>query len=134
MKNIVLFDMDGTLTKPRKAMESNIIPALRELAKHAEIGIVTGSDYIYVHQQIGMLLERSELRYRIHILPCNGTKYYPPPDSANSEYRLAHQVNMREELGEVRRIRDELTDNATFFLPKSVHRSNLFGWGIYPFL
>ena len=100
MKNIVLFDMDGTLTKPRKVMESNIIPALRELAKHTEIGIVTGSDYIYVHQQIGMLLERSELRYRIHILPCNGTKYYPPPDSANSEYRLAHQVNMREKLGE----------------------------------
>jgi phosphomannomutase len=100
MKNIVLFDMDGTLTKPRKVMESDIIPALRELAKHAEIGIVTGSDYDYVHQQIGMLLERSELRYRIHILPCNGTKYYPPPDSANNEYRLAHQVNMREKLGE----------------------------------
>jgi len=102
MKNIVLFDMDGTLTKPRKVMESNIIPALRELAKHSEIGIVTGSDYDYVHQQIGMLLERSELRYRIHILPCNGTKYYPPPNIANSEYRIAHQVNMREKLGETR--------------------------------
>ena len=102
MKNIVLFDMDGTLTKPRKVMESNIIPALRELAKHAEIGIVTGSDYDYVHQQIGMLLERSELRYRIHILPCNGTKYYPPPNIAIDEYRIAHQVNMREKLGETR--------------------------------
>jgi len=102
MKNIVLFDMDGTLTKPRKVIEKDIIPALRELSKVSEIGIVTGSDYDYVHQQIGMLLERSELRYRIHILPCNGTKYYPPPNIAIDEYRIAHQVNMREKLGETR--------------------------------
>lgn len=102
MKNIVLFDMDGTLTKPRKVIEDGIIPALRELSKVSEIGIVTGSDYDYVHQQIGMLLEKSELRYRIHILPCNGTKYYPPPNSANKEYRIAHQVNMREKLGETK--------------------------------
>ena len=100
MNNIVLFDMDGTLTKPRKVIEREIFPALRELAKVSEIGVVTGSDYNYVHQQIGMLLESSELRYRIHILPCNGTKYYPPPNIASQEYRIAHQINMREELGE----------------------------------
>ena len=100
MKNIVLFDMDGTLTEPRKVIESDIIPALRELCKITEIGIVTGSDYDYVRQQIGTLLENTELRYRIHILPCNGTKYYPPPNIANKEYQIAHQVNIREELGE----------------------------------
>tara|TARA_R110001583_G_scaffold10061_4_gene46919 strand:+ start:4688 stop:5506 length:819 start_codon:yes stop_codon:yes gene_type:complete len=102
MNNIVLFDMDGTLTEPRKAIKTDIFPALRELSKVSEIGIVTGSDYEYVRQQIGMLLEKTELRYRIHILPCNGTKYYPPPDSANQEYRIAHQVNIREKLGETR--------------------------------
>ena len=102
MNNIVLFDMDGTLTEPRKVIETDIFPALRELAKVSEIGIVTGSDYGYVHQQIGMLLEKTELRYRIHILPCNGTKYYPPPGSALEEYQIAHQVNMREKLGETR--------------------------------
>ena len=100
MNNIVLFDMDGTLTEPRKVIESDIVPALRELCKITEIGIVTGSDYDYVRQQIGTLLENTELRYRIHILPCNGTKYYPPPNIANKEYQIAHQVNMREKLGE----------------------------------
>ena len=100
MNNIVLFDMDGTLTEPRKVIKNNIIPALRELCKITEIGIVTGSDYDYVRQQIGTLLENTELRYRIHILPCNGTKYYPPPNIATNEYQIAHQVNMREELGE----------------------------------
>jgi len=100
MNNIVLFDMDGTLTEPRKVIKNDIVPALRELCKITEIGIVTGSDYDYVRQQIGSLLENTELRYRIHILPCNGTKYYPPPNIANKEYQIAHQVNMREELGE----------------------------------
>tara|TARA_B100001093_G_scaffold447603_1_gene452630 strand:- start:354 stop:1148 length:795 start_codon:yes stop_codon:yes gene_type:complete len=93
--------MDGTLTEPRKVIKNDIIPALRELCKVTEIGIVTGSDYDYVRQQIGMLLENTELRYRIHILPCNGTKYYPPPNIAKSEYQIAHQVNMREKLGEI---------------------------------
>ena len=102
MNNIVLFDMDGTLTEPRKVIKNDIVPALRELCKITEIGIVTGSDYDYVRQQVGTLLENTELRYRIHILPCNGTKYYPPPNIAKDEYKIAHQVNMREKLGETK--------------------------------
>ena len=58
MNNIVLFDMDGTLTEPRKVIKNDIVPALRELCKVTEIGIVTGSDYDYVRQQVGMPLEK----------------------------------------------------------------------------
>ena len=101
MKKIVLFDMDGTLTPPRKELDRDLVPALRELAKIAEIGIVTGSDHNYVLQQMGLLMENSEIRYNLHILPCNGTKYYPPPSSATHKHELAFEKNMREELGEM---------------------------------
>ena len=101
MKKLVLFDMDGTLTPPRKELDRDLIPALRELAKISEIGIVTGSDHNYVLQQMGLLMENSEIRYKLHILPCNGTKYYPPPQAAAHSHELAFQKNMREELGEL---------------------------------
>lgn len=101
MKRIVLFDMDGTLTPPRKELDRDLIPALRELAKISDIGIVTGSDHNYVLQQMGLLMENSEIRYKLHILPCNGTKYYPPPQSAAHSHELTYQKNMREEMGEL---------------------------------
>jgi len=101
MKKIVLFDMDGTLTPPRKELDRDLIPALRELAKISEIGIVTGSDHNYVLQQMGLLMENTEIRYKLHILPCNGTKYYPPPLSASQKHELTFEKNMREELGEM---------------------------------
>ena len=101
MKKIVLFDMDGTLTPPRKELDRDLIPALRELAKVSDIGIVTGSDHNYVLQQMGLLMENSEIRYKLHILPCNGTKYYPPPQAATQSHQLAFEKNMREELGEL---------------------------------
>ena len=99
-KKIVLFDMDGTLTPPREEFDINLLPALRQLSRVAEIGIVTGSDYDYVTQQMRLLMENSEIRYNLHILPCNGTKYYPPPQSASCKHELTFEKNMREELGE----------------------------------
>jgi phosphomannomutase len=93
--------MDGTLTPPRKELDRNLVPALRELAKISEIGIVTGSGHNYVLQQMGLLMENSEIRYKLHILPCNGTKYYPPPRDAAHKHKLVFDKNMREELGEL---------------------------------
>jgi phosphomannomutase len=99
-KTIVLFDMDGTLTPPRKEFDLCLLPALRKLSTIAEIGIVTGSDHVYVLQQMRLLIENSELRYKLHILPCNGTKYYPPPQSATRKHQLTSKENMRNQLGE----------------------------------
>jgi phosphomannomutase len=50
---------------------------------------------------MGLLMENSEIRYKLHILPCNGTKYYPPPLSASQKHELTFEKNMREELGEM---------------------------------
>ena len=51
-EKIFLFDMDGTLTPPRKQIEGKVVRALRALSSIGKIGVVTGSDYDYVKQQI----------------------------------------------------------------------------------
>ena len=64
-KHIVLFDMDGTLTPPREEFDKRLFHPLRELSKHAELGIVTGSDIDYLSTQMKMLIKYSELRHVI---------------------------------------------------------------------
>jgi phosphomannomutase len=99
-KQIVLFDMDGTLTEPRKEFDKRLLQPLRELSNYADIGILTGSDLDYVNQQMDLLIRFSELRYKIHLLPCNGTKHLLPPKSSNEKFRLVHENDMRREIGE----------------------------------
>jgi phosphomannomutase len=99
-KTIVLFDMDGTLTKPRKAFERKLLPTLSKLASLTEIGIVSGSDHNYIREQMALVIDKTEIRYKMHLLPCNGTKHYTPPKSNEDVYELVHEVNMKEEIGE----------------------------------
>jgi len=100
-KNIVLFDMDGTLTEARGKFETELMLDLRQLSQYADIGILTGSDFGYVNEQMEKLIKFSELRFVTHLLPCNGTKYYAPPNSSSEEYRLVHSNDMAKELSDV---------------------------------
>jgi phosphomannomutase len=102
-KTIVLFDMDGTLTESRKCFKlkelGDILYRLTNMGVH--IGIITGSDEDYLREQMGDFLSHTSSRYKLHLLPCNGTKYYKPPEFANNDFKLAHSVSMEEKLGAV---------------------------------
>ena len=91
--------MDGTLTPPREAMEESMLSVLRELATVCEIGVVTGSDYEYMKQQIDSLISHSEIRKKLHLLPCNGTKHYYPPSNNYDDHKLISSNDMLKELG-----------------------------------
>ena len=95
---IILFDMDGTLTYPRKPFDQALTPSLINLAQYADIGIVTGSDLDYVEQQLQFLLNHKQLRTKLHLLPCNGTKYYKPPRDIHSDFQLVSEVSMKDNL------------------------------------
>ena len=100
-KTIVLFDMDGTLTEPREKFENRgLQDSLYQLCNYGtHIGIITGSDEDYMREQMGDFLTKSSCRYKTHLLPCNGTKYFKPPEFANDKHKLFHEVNMEEHLG-----------------------------------
>ena len=99
MRKVVLFDMDGTLTPARQPITWKVINKLVDLQKaEFEIGIVTGSDLKYVKEQCGQFFDHIATDIsNIHIMPCNGTKYYR---INNSIFSPVYEKNMRIELGE----------------------------------
>lgn len=98
-EKIVLFDMDGTLTAPRGPVEPKVVQALKRLTKYVRVGIITGSDYDYVLQQMSAAFEIGGVPVdKIDILPCNGTKKYVSTGSGCFE--LQSSVSMIEEIGE----------------------------------
>lgn len=50
---LVLFDVDGTLTVPRKRIEPEMRAFLDELKKHVTVGVVGGSDLVKIREQVG---------------------------------------------------------------------------------
>lgn len=99
-KEIVFFDMDGTLTPPRRRFNWTLEPALRDLTQWCEVGIVTGSDYSLLMEQMGKFLTHSPAAYHIHLLPCNGTKWYKPPPYHDEVFKKTYDISMEHFLGE----------------------------------
>ncbi|KAK8946708.1 hypothetical protein KSP39_PZI007309 [Platanthera zijinensis] len=50
---IALFDVDGTLTYPRKAITPKMLEFMQDLRKVVTIGVVGGSDLIKISEQLG---------------------------------------------------------------------------------
>ncbi|KAF8380283.1 hypothetical protein HHK36_027765 [Tetracentron sinense] len=50
---IALFDVDGTLTAPRKVATPNILDFMRKLRKVVTVGVVGGSDLVKISEQLG---------------------------------------------------------------------------------
>ena len=99
-KNIVLFDMDGTLTEPRKSIKKPMVDALIELCKTTEVGIVTGSDIEYVFQQCNLLFEDQRFKPEgFHLFPCNGTKVYKW-ENKSKKYEKKYSTSMIDEIGQ----------------------------------
>ena len=100
MKHVILFDMDGTLTRPRKKIDWDTVRAIKELMVYGKVGIVTGSGFDYLVEQCGALWEEFGAcnPNDIILLPCNGTQYYEWKDNT---YVCSISENIREYLGEV---------------------------------
>ena len=115
---IVLFDMDGTITPPRSPIEKSVEDNLFKLSKFCTVGIVTGSDYEYVRQQCGSLLNSDRDLSNFVILPCNGTKKYVY-DSKKKEWIKESSLDMREHLGQ------EKFRKLMFFLMENMYLTHL---------
>ncbi|KAL8541222.1 hypothetical protein ACS0TY_002468 [Phlomoides rotata] len=50
---IALFDVDGTLTAPRKVVTPKMLEFMRELRKVVTVGVVGGSDLVKISEQLG---------------------------------------------------------------------------------
>ena len=101
MNNLVLFDMDGTLTPSRKKATQDIVNALNELRRFSDVGILTGSGLNYLLEQCkNIMIQNLPLEFgKIWIMPCNGTQLY---DFCEETHYLSclSKNSMSNELGE----------------------------------
>jgi len=97
--SICLFDVDGTLTEPRRRINKEILDSLRELSFSTEIGLLTGSGLDYIKEQLWPLLADQELSLNCHVLPCNGIEYYIPNPESPGNFIEIHKNSMWHKLG-----------------------------------
>lgn len=72
MKDIILFDLDGTLTPPRQNITQENLEKIIELSAFTRVGIVTGSTLDYVKEQVDV----DVFSHGVEVLPCNGTEHW----------------------------------------------------------
>jgi phosphomannomutase len=94
MTTVVLFDLDGTLTPPRKRITERNREKILDLLNYARVGIVTGSTLSYVIEQVDLKLFESGLE----VFPCNGTEHWVYA-KGSWESRTPF-ISMRDHMGE----------------------------------
>lgn len=93
---IILFDLDGTLTPARQSItDENVAALLKLISTGARVGIVTGSGLDYVKQQVHQeLFDRG-----LEVFPCNGTQHWIYSNSSKSWERAGVNYDMKERIG-----------------------------------
>lgn len=99
MHNLVLFDVDGTLTESREHLKTKMLKALRELCRHAEIGFLTGSGLEYIKEQLWPALNDPIIKHNCHLLPCNGTEYLITEGDEEIIFNPISKAFMEDEIG-----------------------------------
>lgn len=96
-KQVILFDLDGTLTESREKISKDISEALENIAKRFRIGIVSGSGLDFISEQIEGMFSR-EFMTSLLIMPCNGTKLCRWVSETQS-YETLYDSDMIDDIG-----------------------------------
>jgi phosphomannomutase len=99
MQNLILFDVDGTLTESRRPIKTKMLKALRALARRAEIGFLTGSGLDYIKEQLWPALNDPIIKKNCHLLPCNGTEYLITDGDEEIIFNEISKACMEDEIG-----------------------------------
>ncbi|CAM6012828.1 unnamed protein product [Sphagnum balticum] len=86
---IALFDVDGTLTYPRKEVSSEMLQFLQELRKVVTVGVVGGSDLVKISEQLG----KSVVTDYDHVFSENGLVAYENGKLIGNQSLKAHLGN-----------------------------------------
>ena len=80
MKQLVAFDLDGTLAESKQQMGAPMAEALADLLGVAHVAIISGGDWPQFEKQVaGHLPARADLS-RLWMMPTSGTKLYTHAD------------------------------------------------------
>lgn len=76
MKQLIIFDLDGTLAESKAALDQEMAELLANLLVVAKIAIISGGDWAQFEKQVLSNLPAQVNLDNLSILPTCGTKYY----------------------------------------------------------
>ncbi len=80
MKQLVAFDLDGTLAESKQPLGDAVGDALADLLDDADVAVISGGDWPQFDKQVASRLpERADL-FRLWLMPTTGTKLYTHRD------------------------------------------------------
>lgn len=98
MKQLIAFDLDGTLAKSKSALDDEMAKLLNALLKVAKVAVISGGNWPQFQKQVLSMLEHDKGLGNLFILPTCGTKFY----RYDSDWRKVYSENLSvEERGKI---------------------------------
>ncbi|MEG8219514.1 HAD-IIB family hydrolase [Sphingomonas sp. HH69] len=76
MKQLVAFDLDGTLAESKQPLDASMGDALADLLGVAHVAVISGGDWPQFEKQVASRLPDRADRSRLWLMPTTGTKLY----------------------------------------------------------
>lgn len=76
MKQLVAFDLDGTLALSKQPLDPAMADALADLLGVADVAVISGGDWPQFDKQVASRLPARADRARLWLMPTTGTKLY----------------------------------------------------------
>ncbi|SEL55840.1 hypothetical protein SAMN05216382_2152 [Sphingomonas palmae] len=76
MKELVAFDLDGTLAESKQAIKEDMAEALADLLQVAHVAVISGGDWPQFDKQVASRLPARADLSKLWLMPTTGTKLY----------------------------------------------------------
>ncbi|MET0361737.1 MAG: HAD-IIB family hydrolase [Sphingobium sp.] len=80
MKELVAFDLDGTLAESKQPLKSDMAEAFADLLTVAHVAVISGGDWPQFQKQVASRLPARADLSRLWLMPTTGTKLYTHRD------------------------------------------------------
>jgi len=85
MKQLIAFDLDGTLAESKQPLEDEMAEALASLFEVANVAVISGGDWPQFDKQVASRLPAGADLSKLWLMPTTGTKLYIHRDGAWTE-------------------------------------------------
>jgi len=86
MKELVAFDLDGTLAESKQPLQEPMGEALANLLEVAHVAVISGGDWPQFEKQVASRLPERADRTKLWLMPTTGTKLYRFDDEWRAVY------------------------------------------------
>jgi len=76
MKNLIVFDLDGTLAQSKSTLDAEMASLLHDLLGVVQVAIISGGAWLQFERQVLSHLPKDTLLAKLSILPTCGTQFF----------------------------------------------------------